>query len=336
MFSKLVAVCILFFASIDLGFAQSYSIVTVAGTDHLRDGGPALASLLRRPSAVAVDAAGNVYISDTDDSRIRLVDGSGVITTFAGIGGAFFAGDGGQAAHAAISDARGLAIDAAGNVYLADQGNSRVRKIDVSGVITTIAGNGHLQYVGDGALATATSLDPRSVAVDTSGNLYIADEGNYRIRKISVNGVITTVAGNGTSGYVGDGGLATAAQIGTCTSVAVDPAGNLYFTDYDHNRIRKVTSDGKISTIAGNGSFHYGGDGVAATLTGIDPFAIAFSSKGDLYVADQYNNRIRKIAKTTGLISTVAGNGTLGYGGDNGPATNAMLANPASMVIAAD
>ena len=336
MLSKLVGAWVLLSASVGLGLAQSYSIVTIAGTDHLRDGGPALSSLLRRPNAVAVDVAGNVYISDRDDARIRRVDGSGVITTFAGIGGAFFAGDNGQAAKAAISDVRGMAIDTSGNVYLADEGNSRVRKIDASGIITTVAGNGHPQYVGDGALATSTSLDPRSVAVDTSGNLYIADEGNYRIRKVSVSGIITTVAGTGTSGYGGDGGLATAAQIGFCTSVAVDPAGILYFTDFDHNRIRKVTSDGKISTIAGNGSFQYGGDGVAATLTGIDPFAIAFNSNGDLFVADQYNNRIRKIAKATGLISTVAGNGTLGYGGDNGPATSAMLAYPASMTIAAD
>src|SRR5438445_3066812 len=255
MLLKLVGPWVLLSASVGLGFAQSYSIITIAGTDHLRDGGPALSSLLRRPNAVAVDAAGNVYISDPDDSRIRRVDRSGIITTFAGIGGAFFAGDNGQAAKAAISGVRGMAIDAAGNVYLADQGNSRVRKIDPSGVITTIAGNGHPQYVSDGVLATATSVDPRSVAVDASGNLYIADETNYRIRKVSASGVITTVVGTGTSGYAGDGGPATAAQIGFCTSVAVDPAGILYFTDFDHNRIRKVASDGKISTIAGNGSF---------------------------------------------------------------------------------
>src|SRR2546430_11486620 len=238
MLSKLAGACVLLSASLGLGFAQSYSSSPIAGTDHLRDGGPALSSFLRRPGAVAVDTGGNVYISDRDDARIRRVDGSGIITTFAGIGGAFFAGDNGQTAQAAIGDVRAIAIDADRNVYLADQGSSRVRKIDASGIITTVAGNGQSSYSGDGVLATSTSMDPRSVAVDASGNLYIADEENYRIRKVSVSGIITTVAGTGTSGYGGDGGLATAAQIGLCTSVAVDPAGNLYFTDVDHNRIR--------------------------------------------------------------------------------------------------
>src|SRR5258705_652105 len=134
MLSRLAGACVLLSASVGVGFAQSYSISTIAGTDHLRDGGPALSSLLRRPSAVAVDAGGNVYISDRDDARIRRVDGSGIITTFAGIGGAFFAGDNGQAAEAAISDVRAIAIDAARKLYLADQGSSRGRKVDGSGL----------------------------------------------------------------------------------------------------------------------------------------------------------------------------------------------------------
>ena len=304
-------------------------ITTVAG-DGTRgfggDGGPAVAAQLSFPSGVAVDGVGNLYIADVGSNRILKVDAdTGAISTVAGDGTPGFGGDGGAAVAAQLFFPSGVALDGAGNLYIADGGNNRIRKVDAAGVITTVAGDGTLGYSGDDGPAVAAQLRPTGVAVDGAGNLYIADGGNNRIRKVDSAGVITTVAGDGTLGYSGDGGAAAAAQLSAPTGVTLDAAGNLYIADGLNHRIRKVDSAGGISTVAGGGPVGDGGAAVAAQL--FSPSGVALDGAGNLYIADQGNNRIRKV-DSAGVISTVAGDGTLGYSGDGGPATAARLFSP--------
>jgi uncharacterized protein (TIGR03437 family) len=221
-------------------------------------------------------------------------------------------------------------VDSAGNLYIADSYNNRIRKV-TNGVITTVAGNGTQGYSGDNGPATSAQFSyPEGVTVDSAGNLYIADTGNGRIRKVS-NGVITTVAGNGTGGFSGDGGPATSAELYCPVGVAMDSAGNLYIADACTQRIRKV-ANGVITTVAGNGTGYYSGDnGPAASAELNGPSGLAPDAAGNLYIADSFNNRIRKV--TNGVITTVAGNGTQGFSGDNGPAANAMLSGPIGITV---
>jgi hypothetical protein len=226
---------------------------TVAGGGYylvLGDNGPATSAYLYDPGGVAVDSAGNVYIADGENNRLRKVS-NGVITTVAGNGTPGFSGDNGPATSAQLHDPARVAVDSAGNLYIADNNNYRIRKVS-NGAITTVAGNGTRGFSGDNIPATSAQFhDPFGVAVDSAGNLYIADSGNNRIRKVA-NGIITTVAGNGTPGFSGDNGPATSAQLNGPAGVAVDSAGNLYIADGGNNRIRKV-SNGVITTVAGNG-----------------------------------------------------------------------------------
>jgi len=278
-----------------------------------------------------VDTAGNIYIADTQNCRIRKVTAStGVISTIAGNGTCGYAGDGKAATSAELFEPSGVAVDSASNVYIADWDNSRIRKITAStGIISTVAGNGARGYSGDGGKATSAKLSsPFGVAIDSSGNIYIADVGNYRIRKVTVStGFISTVAGNGTQGYSGDGGPATSAKMQGPTGVAVDTAGNIYIADSYGNRIRKVTaSTGIISTVAGNGNIGHSGDGGPATSAQLYyPYGVAVDTASNIYIADNDNYRIRKITASTGIISTMAGNGTCGYSGNGGTATSAEL-----------
>ena len=308
-------------------------ITTVAGREQLSS-----------PYGVALDGAGNLYIADTDNARIHKMDSAGVISTVAGSGTEGFSGDGGAAVAAQLHWPRDMAPDGAGNLYIADQGNNRIRKVDSAGVISTVAGNGTQGYGGDGGAATAAQLNhPFSVALDAAGNLYIADRGNERIRRVDSAGVISTVAGDGTCCYSGDGGAATAARLGAPRSVALDGAGNLYIADRLNHRIRKVDSAGVISTVAGDGTQGYGGDGGAAMAAQLDsPRGVALDALGNLYIADRNNHRIRKIATvpgfsagilSTGVITTVAGDGTQGYGGDGGAAVAALLDSPNDMAL---
>ncbi len=312
-------------------------ISTVAGNGigiYNGDGGMATTTSLYSPGGVLIDGSGNLYIADALNHRIRKVATNGIITTVAGNGTVNYGGDGGPATAASLYNPVGVAFDGTGNFYIADQQNQRIRKVATSGVITTVAGNGLFTFGGDGGAATAANLaNPSGVAVDGTGNLYIADALNRRIRKVATNGIITTVAGNGTVGFSGDGGAATAASLNNPVGVAVDGTGNLYIADALNHRIRKVATNGIITTVAGNGTTSYNGDGGLATAAGLNYTAsVVVDGSGNLYIADQGNHRIRKVA-TNGIITTVAGTGTAGYSGDGGLATAAKLANPASVVL---
>ena len=312
----------------------SGAISTVAGGGPVGDDGAAVAAQLYFPSGVAPDGAGNLYIADANNNRIRKVDAAGVISTVAGDGTRGFSGDGGAAVAAQLSRPYGVAPDGMGNLYIADATNHRIRKVDSAGVISTVAGDGTFGFGGDGGPAVAAQLaSPSRVALDGSGNLYIADTNNHRIRKVDAAGVITTVAGDGTRGYGGDGGPAVAAQLYFPYGVAPDGMGNLYIADTSNHRIRKVDASGMITTVAGDGTLGFGGDGgpaVAAQLS--RPYGVAPDGTGNLYIADRNNHRIRKV-DAAGVISTVAGDGTLGFGGDGGPAVLAQLYGPRGVAL---
>jgi len=274
------------------------SIYTVAGTGsygYSGDGGPATDAQLRYPGGVAIDSAGNLYLADTNNHRIRKVNTGGTITTIAGTGEAGYSGDGGAATSAKLYQPRGIAIDSADNLYIADYYNNRIRKVNTGGTITTVAGTGTAGYSGDGGAATSAKLYyPYDVAIDSSGNLYIADTFNHRIRKVNTGGTITTVAGTGSYGYSGDGGAATSAKLYYPRGVATDSAGSFYIADNLNHRIRKVNTGGTITTVAGTGSAGYSGDGGAATDAKLNnPYGVAIDSAGNLYIADKENHRIR-------------------------------------------
>ena len=268
--------------------------------------------------------------------------GPGIISTVAGNGTVGYSGDGGSAVSSELAYPMGVAVDGAGNLYIADgYYNNRIRKVTPGGTITTVAGNGVAGYNGDNIAATSAELsDPSGVAVDGAGNLYIADLGNSRIRKVTPDGTITTMAGNGTAGYNGDNIAATSAEITYPEGVAVDGAGNLYIADYSYSRIRKVSAaTGLITTVAGNGTSGYNGDNIPATNAELNsPMGLAVDGAGNLYIADYRNERIRKVTPG-GTITTVAGdgytasNGQGGYSGDGGPATSAELNLPYGVAV---
>jgi len=248
-----------------------------------------------------------------------------VITTVAG-GQWVFRGDGGLARNATLLDVGGVAVDAAGNVYACDARRGLVVKISPSGILTVVAGNGVGGFSGDGGPATSASLySPNGVAVDTSGDLYVADSGNNRVRKVSLSGIISTVAGSGAQGVSGDGGPATSASLYSSFGVAVDAAGNLYIADTYNNRIQKVSASGTITTVGGSGRQGFSGDGGPATSAQLNnPVGVAVDARGNLYIADGWNHRIRRVSPS-GIISTVAGNGAPWFSGDGGPATSTTV-----------
>jgi len=283
------------------GFAQSGVITTCVGPGLpvIGEQEPTLA--INRPSGVAPDGGGGLYVASWSENRVYKVAADGRVSIIVGTGTSGFSDDGGPATAAQLNRPRRVAVDADGNLYVVDYGNQRIRKVTAAGVINTVAGNGKIGFSGDGGPARAAQLNwPRCVAVDSTGSLYIADTYNQRIRKVTAAGVISTVAGNGTSGFSGDGGPATAAQLSVPSGLAVDVAGNLYIVDFGNQRIRKVTAAGVIGTVAGNGTEGFSGDGGPATAAQLNwPRCVAVDSAGSLYIVDTGNRRIRKVTQAT-------------------------------------
>ena len=283
---------------------KSGQISTIAGTGiegYGGDGAAATSAYLDTPTGVAVDGSGNVYIADSHNHRIRKVSG-GTITTVAGTGLPGYSGDGGLATAAELWLPSAVALDGAGNVYIADTNNQRIRKITVAGgtgpTIATLAGDGEELFAGDGAAATSAVLDsPTGVALDASGNVYIADRHNQRVRMVASGGTISTLAGSGTAsfagGFAGDGASATAATLAKPSGVSVDAAGNVYIADTGNQRIREL-GGGVIATVVGSAAQGYGGDGGAATGAILNsPKAVALDASGNLTVPDKLNQRLR-------------------------------------------
>jgi len=331
------------------GSVPSYTIDTVAGSSAVGDGDPAIAASLSDAEGVAVDSTGNVFIADANDHRVRKIATDGTISTVVGDGFPGFYGDGGPASAARINTPYGIAVDRAGNLYIADLGNNRVRKIGPDGTITTVNG-------------TEKFLAPRNVALDAAGNLYVSEFGGHRVRRVASDGTISTIAGTGTAGFSGDGGSATAAQLNYPAGLAFDSAGNLYIADSSNNRVREVLAYGMITTVLGTTA-------PGATLPNQlnVPTGLAIDSTGNLDVADSGNQRIQQLAPSGGIqtlpgagrdvaadgkgdlfiaagsqvleltpslkLSTIAGGGLYLYGGDGGPATAARLNGPVALAL---
>jgi sugar lactone lactonase YvrE len=285
------------------------------------DGGPATAALLNGPSGVAVDATGNLFIADSYNHRIRKVTPNGVIGTVAGNGTERFTGDDGPATAALLNNPTDVAVDTAGNLFIADSANYRIRKVTPTGIISTIVGG------------PAPSAAPVGIAVDAKGSLWIAESNSHRIRKVSPEGVISTVAGTGRAGFSGDDGPANSAQLNFPRGIDVDAQGNLFIADVANRRVRKVAPDGVIRTVAGNGMPGFSGDGGPATSAALGVTSVAVDAQGNLFIAGDH--RIRRVTPD-GVIRTVAGNGTPGFSGDGGSATSAALNGPSGIAVDAE
>lgn len=315
-------------------------ITTVAGTGSATfsgDSGPAIAAGISSPLESCFDKYGNFYFVDQFAHRVRKIDVAGTITTVAGDGTPGSAGDGGPATAAELDAPYCVKADTSGNIYIADQGNDRVRKVNMlSGIITAFAGTGVSGFSGEGGPATAANINnPVSLAIDKFNNVYIACGADNRIRKVSAAGIITTIAGTGVPGFDGDGAPAISALLERPSGLAVDDTGNLYIAELNsiHNRLRKVDMAGIIHTVAGNGSATYSGDGVIATAAAISPNAVAFDAMNNMFITDFHNRRVYKVDVGTHILHTIAGNGTAGDGGDNGPATAATLTRPIGIAV---
>ncbi|OAA29057.1 serine/threonine protein kinase [Frankia sp. EI5c] len=319
-----------------------------AGSDGFSgDGGPAAQAEFDSVSDLTVDAArGVVYVADTDNHRIRRIDRAGVITTVAGNGTAGFAGDGGPATAAALDSPASVAVAPDGTLFIADKDNHRIRRVSVDGIITTIAGqdapgfagevsDDGLLFAGDDLPAVNAKLDyPNTVLLTADGSLLIADGENNRIRRISPDGIISTIAGTGGSGFTGDDGPATAASFSYPCALARGPDGSLYVVDQDNYRIRRIDPAGVITTVAGTGHKGFSGDGGPATSADINTIGadVEVDAAGTVYLSDPGNSRIRRIGPD-GIITTLAGTGVSEYSGNGGPALEAELVYPGGLAL---
>lgn len=330
-----LSLILVFTLSVFLSFAQN--IATVVGNRSAGfsgDGGSATAAAINAPSGIFITSSGVLYFCDQANNRVRRVSTGGIITTVAGNGVAGAAGDGGMATAARLDNPMGVTVDAAGNVYIADYNNAKIRKVNTSGVITTLIGTGAPGFSANGTAATiATIAKPTGVAVDAAGNVYFSEQNNHIIRKIGTTGYISTVAGNQSPSFSGDGGAATAAGISYPAGLFFDASGNLIIVDNGNGRIRKVNTSGIISTLAGNGGSGFSGDGGPATASAFNNLSgAAYDASGNLLIADQNNYRIRKVS-TTGTITTVAGTGAAGYAGDGSAATACSFYRPSGVAV---
>ncbi|GCE00751.1 NHL repeat-containing protein [Embleya hyalina] len=312
------------------------TISTVAGTGasgFSGDQGPATSARLYRPSYMARDRTGCLYLCDSENNRVRRVGPDGTIHTVAGTGTAGSAGDGGYATSAQLDSPSGLESDGEGNLYIAEYRGHRVRRVATDGKISTVAGTGQAGHSGDGESATSARLNSPVGLALRGDELYIACRDSHKVRKVSTDRRISTVAGTGRGGYSGDGGPATSARLSNPHGVVLDDAGNLYIAELRNHRVRKVSTDKRISTVAGTGREGFSGDGGPATSARLSgPTGLVLDRAGNLYIVECWNHRIRKVSGD-GTISTVAGTGRGGYSGDGGPATSAQLGNPLSATL---
>jgi uncharacterized protein (TIGR03437 family) len=350
--TRLVLCCFLGFASFLAAAnppANSYIIQTVAGSDFAADGPSALAAIFSQTEGIAIDSSGTIYIADADDNRVRKINPNGSIQTVAGTGVAGFAGDGGSSNTAMLSHPYGVVVDAQGNLYIADLGNGRVRRISSGGTIATVAGGGTIAPGGNGDGGPATSvqlLEPRNIAVTPDGTLYISDFGAHRVYRITPGGILTTLAGTGSAGFSGDGGASQLAQLNSPAGLAFDSTGALYIADSANNRIRRVYQ-GIITTvynvtgptgiaISPTGALYIAASGYLGTqfkaIGGI-PSArdVTLDRSSNVYATtDQYVYKVT----SSGTVTTVAGSGAEPYfAGDNGAATAARLHGPFGLAV---